>query len=392
MDAGSFPPSLDRAGDAAGTKRAWRPEGCDRISLLLQGGGALGAYQGGVYQGLHEAGLEPDWIAGVSIGGLNAALIAGNAPEHRLAALQEFWRVITLRPVWGFLPSGDNLRKLHNFWSSFYTLSLGQPGMFTPNVPSPWLRPRGSDGATAFYDTTLLHQTITRLVDFGRINSGDIRFAVGAVDVATGNFAYFDNARTVITPDHVLASCSLPPAFPMTRIGTDYFWDGGIVSNTPLQHLLTHIDGQNALVFQVDLFSARGAVPRDMAEVLGRSKDIQYSSRTRLVTDHYRELHSLRVQMRGLLNRMPDEQLSEDERALKQRLENLPAINIHQLIYQQAAFEGQSKDYDFSKSSMRDHWAAGLRDTKTTLTRRDWLTLPTGEHAIVTHDIHRARG
>ena len=373
-------------------RRPWRPAGCDRVSLLLQGGGALGAYQGGVFEGLHEAGLEPDWIAGVSIGGINAALIAGNAPEDRLAALREFWRVITLRPVWGFLPSGDDLRKLHNFWSSFMTLSFGQPGMFSPNMPSPWLRPRGSEGATAFYDPALLRETLKRLVDFGRINDGDIRFAVGAVDVATGNFAYFDNARIPITPDHVMASAALPPAFPMTQIGTDYFWDGGVVSNTPLQHLLTHIDGENALVFQVDLFSARGAVPRDMAEVLGRSKDIQYSSRTRLTTDHYRELHTMRLQMRALLNRMPDEQLSDDERALKRRLQTLPAINILQLIYQQAAFEGQAKDYDFSKSSMRDHWAAGLRDTRTTLARRDWLTMPADEHGIVTHDIHRARG
>ena len=383
---------MDVGPSASAIGQSWRPDGCDRISLLLQGGGALGAYQGGVYQGLHETGLEPDWIAGVSIGGVNAALIAGNAPENRLAALQEFWRLITIRPVWGFLPGGDDLRKLHNFCSSFLTLSLGQPGMFSPNNPSPWLRPRGSPGATAFYDTTLLRDTLTRLVDFNRINNGDIRFAVGAVDVATGNFAYFDNTRLTSTLDHVLASAALPPAFPMTQIGTDFFWDGGVVSNTPLQHLLTHIDGQNALVFQVDLFSARGAVPRDMAEVLGRSKDIQYSSRTRLVTDHYRELHGLRVQMRTLLNRMADEQLTAEERDLKQRLENLPAINILQLIYQQAAFEGQAKDYDFSKSSMRDHWAAGLRDTKATLARRDWLTMPTGEHAIVTHDIHRVRG
>ena len=382
MDAGPLLPDA---------RRPWRPEGCDRVSLLLQGGGALGAYQGGVYQGLHEAGLEPDWLAGVSIGGINAALIAGNPPEQRLAALQEFWRIVTMRPVWGFLPSGDDLRKLHNFWSSLFTLSLGQPGMFAPNLPSPWLRPRGAAGATAFYDNSMLRETLVRLIDFGRLNNGDVRFAVGAVDVATGNFAYFDNTDVRIQPDHIMAGAALPPAFPMTQIGTDYFWDGGIVSNTPLQHLLTHIDGENALVFQVDLFSARGAIPRDMAEVLGRSKDIQYSSRTRLTTDHYSQMHEQKIRLRKLLAKLPDEQLSEEERALKAQLANLPGITIHQLIYQQAAFEGQAKDYDFSKSSMRDHWAAGLRDTRTTLERREWLTMPAEEGGIVTHDIHRAR-
>lgn len=371
--------------------RPWRPEGCDRIGLLLQGGGALGAYQAGVYQGMQEAGLEPDWLAGVSIGSVNAALIAGNPPERRVAALQEFWRLATLRPVWGFLPEGDDLRKLHNVWSCFMTMTQGQPGLFTPNLLSPWLRPRGATGATAFYDSEPLRETLERLVDFDRINSGEMRFAVGAVNAATGNFIYFDNAVTTINVDHIMASGALPPALPMIEIDGDFFWDGGIVSNTPLQHLLDHIRGENALVFQVDLFSARGPVPRDMPETLGRSKDIQYSSRTRLTTDYYRQAHAQRIQMKRLLEKVPEDRLSEEERELKQSLATLPAINILQLIYQQAAHEGQAKDYDFSKSSMRDHWAAGLRDTSTTLAQRDWLIMPSEESGIVTHDIHRAR-
>ncbi len=370
----------------------WRPQGCDRVGLLLQGGGALGAYQAGVYQALHEAGLEPDWLAGVSIGSINAALIAGNPRGRRLEALHDFWTTVTLRPVWGFLPDGDGLRKAHNLWSSFLTASQGQPGLFTPNIPSPWLRPRGAAGATAFYDSTPMLDTLVRLADFDRINDGEIRFAVGAVNVATGNFAYFDNATTRITPAHVMASGALPPALPMIPIDGEFYWDGGIVSNTPLQHLLDHIDGENALVFQVDLFSARGPVPRDMAETLGRAKDIQYSSRTRLTTDYYRRAHARRIQIRRLLDKVPAERLSDDERALKARLATLPAINILQLIYQQAAHEGEAKDYDFSKSSMRDHWAAGLRDTRATLSRREWLAMPSEESGIVTHDIHRQRG
>ena len=381
MDVGPFPP-----------KHSWRPDGCDCVGLLLQGGGALGAYQAGVYQGMEEAGIEPDWLAGVSIGSVNAALIAGNPPERRLAALREFWRVVTLRPVWGFLPGGDDLRKVHNVWSCLMTATLGQPGLFTPNLVSPWLRPRGASGATAFYDSAALRETLSRLVDFDRINSGEFRFAVGAVNVATGNFTYFDNAHTRIHVDHIMASGALPPALPMTEVDGESYWDGGIVSNTPLQHLLDHIHGQNALVFQVDLFSARGPVPRDMPEVLGRSKDIQYSSRTRLTTDYYRKAHDQRIQIKKLLEKVPEDKLSDEERQLKDALATLPSVNILQLIYQQAAHEGQAKGYDFSKSSMRDHWAAGLRDTSTTLAHREWLTMPSEESGIVSHDIHRARG
>ena len=381
MDAGPFPPPHDRP---------WRPARCDTVGLVLQGGGALGAYQAGVYQGLHETGLEPDWLAGVSIGSINAALIAGNAPEDRVAALQDFWKTVTMRPVWGFRPQSDDLRKMHNLWSSAMTLSQGQPGFFTPNIPSPWLRPRGDAGATSYYDNTPLRETLLRLVDFDRINHGPIRFAVGAVDVATGNFAYFDNADTTILPEHVIASGALPPAMPMTQIGGDFYWDGGIVSNTPLQHLLDCINAEGALVFQVDLFSARGAIPRDMAEVYARSKDIQYSSRTRLTTDYYRKFHAQRLQMKHLLAKLPEALLSEEERALKAKLANLPAISILQMIYQEAAHEGQAKDYDFSRSSMRDHWAAGLRDTEKTMARRDWLEIPTEESGIVSRDIHRA--
>ena len=281
--------------------------------------------------------MDPDWLVGVSIGSMNAALIAGNPPERRVEALREFWKLVTVRPVWGFIPDGDFGRKMHNLWSSFMTMSQGQPGLFIPNMPSPWLRPRGGHGATAYYDSSPMRETLVRLVDFGRLNSGEIRFAVGAVDVATGNFLYFDNAETTIEPDHIMASGALPPSLPMIQIGHDYYWDGGIVSNTPLQHLLDHIDGENALVFQVDLFSARGPVPRDMAETLGRTKDIHYSSRTRLTTDYYRRSHAQRIQIKRLLDKIPDEQLSNEERDMKTRLTTLPAISILQLIYQQAA-------------------------------------------------------
>src|ERR1700733_659451 len=292
----------------------WRPDACHRIALVLQGGGALGAYQAGVYQALHEAGMEPDWVCGVSIGAINSAIIAGNPPERRLEKLQIFWDRITARKVWHYTPDGDVYRKVRNLASSFMTTTLGQPGFFKPHDINPWLSPAGAKTATSYYDPSPLRETLLELVDFDLINSRKTHFAVGAVNVITGNFLYFDNVKEVIGPELVMASGALPPALPMVRIGTDHFWDGGIVSNTPLQHLLDQDDGQNALVFQVDLFSARGQLPRDIQDVLARHKDIMYSSRTRYTTDVYRRIHNLRMMLAKALEKVPQDQLSEDDR------------------------------------------------------------------------------
>jgi NTE family protein len=381
MDIGRLPAT------AAG--KVGRPDGVEHVALVLQGGGALGAYQAGVYQAMHDAGLEPDWVAGVSIGGINSALIAGNPPELRVQRLREFWELVTSRQVSLFNLDGDDARKARNSWSSMVTTLQGQPGFFAPYVPGPWLSPRGGRQATSFYDNAPLRETLLRLVDFDLLNAGRTRFAVGAVNVANGNFLYFDNAESVIVPEHVMASGALPPALPMMRIGTDWFWDGGLVSNTPLQHLFDHIDDDNALVFQVDLFSARGPIPRDMYDVLARQKDIQYSSRTRLTTDRYMELFKINKQLHGLLQRIPDDNLSEEERALKRRLERHPRVTLLLLIYQQAAYEGQAKDYEFSAASMREHWDSGYRDTQRSFRRKDWLELPADGDGIVMHDVHR---
>lgn len=367
----------------------WKPEGCDRIALVLQGGGALGAYQAGVYQALHEAGLEPDWLAGVSIGGVNAAIIAGNPPERRVERLRDFWQTITNRRI-GIPPlEGDEARKARNTWSSLLTTWFGQPDFFTPNPISPWLSPRGSRTATSFYDTTPLRETLLRLVDFDWLNSGAVRYAAGAVNVMNGNFAYFDSRDLPILPEHVMASGALPPSMPMVQIGTDSYWDGGVVSNTPLAHVLTANNSDNMLIFQVDLFSARGQLPRDMFDVMARQKDIQYSSRTRLVTDYFQERHNTDAIMRKLLAKIPDEQLEADERQLKQRLLHLSRVTVLHLIYQQKPYETQAKDYEFSASSMRDHWESGYRDTQRTLRHRDWLDLPSEQGGLITHDIHR---
>jgi NTE family protein len=358
--------------------------------MVLQGGGALGAYQAGVYEALHAAGLEPDWVAGVSIGSVNAAIIAGNPPDRRLERLREFWTMVTARPVWFVPQDGDEARRQRNLWSSFLTVARGIPGFFDVNVPGPWISPRGSRKATAFYDTTPLRETLLRLVDFDLLNSGATRFAAGAVNIATGNFNYFDNNNSVIIPEHIMASGALPPGLPMIRIGTDWYWDGGLVSNTPLQHLLDNVGCSNTMVFQIDLFGARGAVPREMSEVLARQKDIQYSSRTRLTTDNYMRLHRLKLQTRSLLSRVPESELTDEDRRIRAELAHIPSLNIIQMIYQQAAYEGEAKDYEFSSDSMREHWDSGRRDTERTLRRKDWLRMPDTDGGLLVHDIHRS--
>ena len=368
----------------------WRPERCGRVALVLQGGGALGAYQAGVYQALHEAGIEPDWVSGVSIGAINSAIIAGNPRERRLERLETFWNTITSRRVWLHTPDGDVFRQARNLTSSIYTTVLGQPGFFKPNPTSPWITPAGAKAATSYYDTSPLRETLLQLVDFDLINDGACRFSVGAVNVASGNFIFFDNANTMIGPEHVMASGALPPAFPATQIGTDFFWDGGIVSNTPLQHLLDEDDDINSLVFQVDLFSARGPLPRTIEDVAGRHKDIMYSSRTRYVTDMFLQLQRWKTRTYHALMKVPDDQLTEDERKQRDRLATLPALTILQLIYQQRSYEGSARDYEFSGTSMREHWSSGYEDTRRTLNRKDWLDLPEGS-GIRSHDVHSER-
>jgi NTE family protein len=390
------PSGPEAAPAEAAPAKAWRPEGCRRVALVLQGGGALGAFQAGVFQALQEAGIGLNWIAGVSIGAVNGALIAGNPPERRLAALHEFWNTVTTERLWPFgldlpevLDAGDRLRQWRHETSAALTMAWGQPGFFAPNLPSPWLSAPGARTATAFYDSAPLRQTLRRLVDWNRLNDGAIRFSVGAVNVGSGNFAFFDSATTRIGEDHVMASGALPPALPMVRVGGQSYWDGGLVSNTPLSHLLENLEGQNTLAFQVDLFSARGAVPRTMPAVMARQKDIQYSSRTRMVTDAYRRMRELERELQRALALVPEERLDDGQRALRQRLERLPEVVILHLIYQQQAHEGQAKDYEFSAGAMREHWRAGLEDTEATLRHRHWLAMPPPGSGIRVHDLHR---
>ncbi|MGQ3673548.1 patatin-like phospholipase family protein [Xanthobacter sp. TB0136] len=376
------------------TKEQLPPDLCDivneyqRLALVFQGGGALGAYQAGVYEALAEAGAEPNWISGVSIGAINSAIIAGNPPELRVQRLREFWETISHGKFAMWTPEGDIFRQIRNQLSATMTVLRGQPGFFSPRIPGPLLQPAGASGATSFYDTSPLRETLLKLVDFDRINSGEKRFSVGAVNVRTGNFIYFDNKVDVITPEHIMASGALPPGFPAVKIDGELYWDGGVVSNTPLQFLLDQPDHPSALVFQVDLFSARGPLPRDIYDVAERQKDITYSSRTRYTTDVFRRVQDLRGKLYSALQRVPADQLNDEDRELMDEYAASGPVNICHLIYQEKAYEREYKDYEFSTSSMRDHWRTGYDDTIKTLRQRDWLKMPASDIGIVVHDVH----
>lgn len=374
------------------TANAHRRPPFDCIALLLQGGGALGAYQGGVYEALVQANLHPDWVAGISIGAINAALIAGNAPETRVKKLRAFWEKVSADPLnWAFeLPvrlGGDNARKLANQWHATAAAFLGAPGLFTPRTFSPFLASAGTPEATSFYDTSVLKSTLERLVDFDRINASEMRFSVGAVNVTTGNFVYFDNSTHEIRPEHIMASGALPPGFPAIEIDGEHYWDGGLVSNTPLQWVLESSERRDTLAFQVDLWSARGPVPRTLGEVAMRQKEIQYSSRTRASSDQFKKEQRLRNALTDLFSKLPDSLRETPEFALLNPEAGRKVYNIIQLIYRSKQHEGESKDFEFSSQSMEDHWSSGLNDTVRTLRHPEVLERPTSADGVSTFDL-----
>ncbi len=354
------------------------------VALVLQGGGALGSYQGGVYEALAGSDYLPDWVAGISIGAINAAIIAGNAPERRVERLRQFWEGITT-PVWPAFPSID-LGEAGRQAGSLRALLFGQPGFFRPQDPSAWFR---VPAPTSYYDTSPLKSTLEGLVDFDRINARAIRFSVGAVNVRTGNFAYFDNARTTIRAEHVMASGALPTGFPAIEIDGEFYWDGGLVSNTPLQYVLDSTFDQSRLTFQVDLFPARGTVPDTLQAAGEREKDIRYSSRTRAVTDQFKALHDLRHLVGLLWAKLPQEMRATDEAQWLHALGCQSNIDIVELIYRTDIAQGQSKDYEFSRATMEARWAQGFEDARTTLQAAPWLAPMPPEIGTRTFDVLR---
>jgi NTE family protein len=346
----------------------------EKIALVLQGGGALGSYQAGAYEALQQADFKIDWVAGISIGAINGAIICGNPPERRAERLEQFWRQTSSRLLATPITRDDASLRLFNETSAAMTAAFGVPGFFEPRVPPPIPGWPCKPGEVSIYDTKALRETLLQLVDFDLINAGEIRYSVGAVNARSGNFQYFDTKYQKIGPEHVMASGALPPSFPPIEIDGEFYWDGGIVSNTPLQYLLD-LEGEDedCCVFQIDLFSARGDLPATLLEIAQREKDIRYSSRTRLNTDMMCRQHRLRAAIKRLAAKLPAELRDDpDWRALEERGREASTTIVH-LIHRRAVYESASKDYEFSRATMERTWADGRRDVETTLSHPEWI-------------------
>ena len=355
--------------------------------LVLQGGGALGAYQAGVYEALAEREIAPEWVAGISIGAVNAAIIAGNAPEDRIPALRRFWHMVSRELPYRIDEQIGFARRAFNEISAQYTATFGVPGFFTPRFPLPLPEWPTDLSRLSFYDTTPLRATLLDLVDFERLNRAEVRFSVGAVNMLDGNFAYFDNTERTIGPEHVMASGALPPGFPPVEIDGEWYWDGGLVSNTPLQYVLDNRTPHEMNVYQVDLFSSRGIVPQTMADIAQREKDIRFSSRTRLNTDMSKALQKTRAAARRLRRKLPAE--FHDDPDLLRLLDSQPAgaVAVMHLINRAHGYENNSKDYEFSRMTVEEHWGCGRFDAEQSLHHPDWVNRDLDPDEIVTFDL-----
>lgn len=341
--------------------------------VVFQGGGALGAYQAGTYEALHKHGIKPDWLAGISIGAINSAIIAGSPEDRRVENLREFWHMVSAGFDFGFLPQEDFNKRLFKDWAVLAGSITGVPGFFSPRLFTPLQMLLNPDLRISHYDTEPLIRTLNRLVDFERINRGEVRLSLGAVNVKTGNFAYFDNRDTALTARHVAASGALPPGFPPVEIDGEHYWDGGLVSNTPLQYVLA-ADGcdSDLCIFQVDLFSARGAMPNDLLEVDARSKEIRYSSRTRMNTDEFARKQMFRRAAHRLLEKLAPELTDDEDAALLRSVGVEYDVTIVHLIHRAAAYDSHAMDAEFSRSTVEENWKAGYDDAVRTLTHPKW--------------------
>jgi NTE family protein len=340
-----------------------------QIALVLQGGGALGAYQAGVYEALHEAGIEPDWVVGTSIGAINAGLIAGNLPERRLPHIQEFWRRMRAREFWRPTP-WSGLDMAASYWS---TLFGGIPSFFEPN-PLAFFGPNyplGADRA-GFYSTAPLAKTLAELVDVEMIARCNPRLTVGAAHVRSSRMHYFDSRESAITIRHIMASGALPPAFPAVRLDGELYWDGGILSNTPIEAIFDDIPRRDSLIFTVHMWNPIGPEPANIADVLHRHKDIQYSSRVSTHISRQRQLHKLRHVVSELTKHIPAEK--RDNPVVKGLAEYgcLTRMHVVQLLAPRLDNEDYTKDADFSAASIRRRWDAGYADTVRALQRAAW--------------------
>jgi NTE family protein len=366
----------------------------DKKILVFQGGGALGAYQAGAYEAMHKEGIRPQWIAGISIGAINSAIIAGSPEDKRIENLRTFWSMVTSGPQ--SIPFGEEplLRRWFNEYSAISAATLGVKGFYTPRFSRPFGMLTGGDAAISLYDTSPLFETLGKLVDFDLINKGPTRLSVGAVNVETANFAYFDTVELHnhggLDVRHIAASGALPPGFAPVEIDGNHYWDGGLVSNTPLQWVMDKRDhAEDICVFQLDLFNATGRLPRDLQEVAAREKEIRFSSRTRLNTDFVKDQERTRKALKRLLAKLPENLLDDPDVEYLMSKKDGGGTTVVHLIYSRRKYETSNMDNEFSRVTMEDHWRAGFDDVKATIECKQWQNRRIPESGFVTIDRRR---
>jgi NTE family protein len=382
------PPSAEVANaEPSRASQLWHKH--EHTIVVLQGGGALGAYQAGVCAGLEESGMAVDWVAGVSIGALNAALIAGNPPERRVERLHEFWdRMSAHLPF--TLPSALNLmRPLANRASAASVVAFGVPGFFVPRMVPPMLAPEGSMEALSYYDTQPLKATLEELVDFDFINRNKVRLSLGAVNVRTGHSQYFDNAKMRLGPEHVMASGALPPGFPPVDIDGELYWDGGIVSNSPMSYVADEAYEVDALVFQIDLFSGAGEIPRNLDQVNERVKDIQYSSKAIMNAAHLKEVEGLRAALHRVIEKLPEALQSDPDVQRLKAVSTRGAVTLVRFINRHDTYSSHFKDAEFSRATVAELWEGGQDDVRQAIAHPEWPRLTDLGYGIRIYDITR---
>jgi len=341
-----------------------------QVVLVLQGGGALGSYQAGVYQALHEAGIEPDWIIGTSIGAINASLIAGNEPSDRLPKLQAFWKRMEQNPVWNIRTAFPDFNEKLSYWA---TITHGIPGFFRPNplAHAGDAYPLGAERA-GYYSTAPLEKSLSELIDVDLLNRCKPRLTVGAAHVRTSQMRYFDSRDGALTVRHIMASGALPPAFPPVRIDGELYWDGGILSNTPTEVVFDDVPRRDSLIFAVHLWNPLGAEPATMADVLNRHKDVQYSSRIMSHIQRQQQAHRLRHVINQLGARLTERERNNPEVRELIGYGCQTRMHVVRLLAPQLDRETHTKDIDFSPRGIMHRWHAGYSHTKAALEHASW--------------------
>lgn len=346
----------------------------ERIACVFQGGGALGAYQAGAFRAIHESGYTPNYLAGVSIGAINSAIIAGNPREKQIDKLLEFWNEVT--PKIGLELFDYNhcslTRHLHNYMGALHSLWFGIKGFFKPRPFSPLFLTQSTPDYLSYYDSAELRQTLERLIDFDRINDKNLTLILGAVNVASGEMEFFNNQKTPITTEHVLASAALPPALPAIKINDGYYWDGGIYANTPLVTVLDALPQQDTLCFVVDCFALKGDLPKDMDQVEERQKDIRYASHSRRLTNVYTSRQNLQAAISYLSQKLKPEAKANPEVQRILKLGHEKRFSVVHIIYDGTPFSHSFKDYNFYQSAIKLRLKTGYNNARDILQNPEW--------------------